>query len=237
VALENALAIAEFTLGASEDTNARAIEKPHPLDPFVDRVPVGARVAVNRGAHRTGNSRQRLQTAQPAPKGGSGALKVILVILGIFLLFVVIVGAVVGYAGYRGYKAVKAEQAKLGDMKVDVNTGTASAGDATKIAEEMEVEVYPGAEPQKGGGAVSLGGFSVAGANFLTSDSPSQVADFYKKKYPKAMLVSGEGDHYSIMVNTSKGMVTVAIEPSEGKTKISIARMAGATMPGAGQPN
>jgi len=208
--------------GAGVDAGARACPK------------CGALMA---GAAPAAPAAQPGQTAQPAPKGGSGALKVILVILGIFLLFVVIVGAVVGYAGYRGYKAVKAEQAKLGDMKVDVNTGTASAGDATKIAEEMEVEVYPGAEPQKGGGAVSLGGFSVAGANFLTSDSPSQVADFYKKKYPKAMLVSGEGDHYSIMVNTSKGMVTVAIEPSEGKTKISIARMAGATMPGAGQPN
>lgn len=176
--------------------------------------------------------------AAAAPsKGGSGLLKAILIVLGILLLLAVVVGGLVGYAGYRGYKAVKEEQAKLGDMKVDVDTGTASAGDATKIAQQMEVEVYPGAEAQKGGGAVSMGGFSVAGANFLTSDSPSQVADFYKKQYPKAMLVSGEADHYSIMVTTSKGMVTVAIEPYEGKTKISIARMTGAKVPGSEQPN
>lgn len=176
------------------------------------------------------------QAAAPA-KGGSGALKVILIILGILLLFVVMISAVAGYVGYRGYKAVKEEQAKLGDMKVDVTTDTSSAGDAAKIAQQMEVEVYPGAEPQKGAGAVSMGGFSVAGANFLTSDSPSQVADFYKKQYPKAMLVSEEGDHYSIMVSTSQGMVTVAIEPYEGRTKISIARMAGAKVPGSEQPN
>ena len=158
-------------------------------------------------------------------------------ILGVLLLFAVIISAVVGYVGYRGYKAVKEEQAKLGDVKVDVDTGTATAGDATKIAQQMEVEVYPGAVAQKGGGAVSMGGFSVAGADFLTSDTPSQVADFYKKQYPKAMVVSEGEDHYSIMVTTSKGMVTVAIQPYEGKTKISIARMAGAKVPGSEQPN
>lgn len=178
------------------------------------------------------------QTTAPAPaKGGSGALKVILIILGILLLFVVMISAVVGYVGYRGYKAVKEEQAKVGDIKVEMPTGDVSAGDATKIAQQMEVEVYPGAEAQRGGGAVSIGGFSVAGVDFLTSDSPSQVADFYKKQYPKAMLVSEAGDHYSIMVNTSKGMVTVAIQPYNGRTKISIARMTGAKVPGSEQPN
>lgn len=181
-------------------------------------------------------------SAAPAPapsKGGGGVLKVILVILGVLLLFVVIISAVVGYVGYRGYKAVKEEKAKLGDIQVEMpsGTGTASAGDATKIAQQMEVEVYPGAEAQKGGGAVSMGGFSVAGVDFLTADSPSQVADFYKKQYPKAMVVSEGEDHYSIMVTTSKGMVTVAIQPYEGKTKISIARMTGAKVPGSEQPN
>jgi hypothetical protein len=176
----------------------------------------------------------------PAPsKGGGGVLKVILVIVGVLLLFAVLISAVVGYVGYRGYKAVKEEKAKLGDIQVDVpgGTGTATAGDATKIAQQMEVEVYPGAEAQKGGGAVSMGGFSVAGVDFLTADSPSQVADFYKKQYPKAMVVSEGEDHYSIMVTTSKGMVTVAIQPYEGKTKISIARMTGAKVPGSEQPN
>jgi hypothetical protein len=196
----------------------------------------GAAMAGTAPAAPAAQPGQPAQGADPA-KGGSGALKVILIILGVILFFVILVSAVIGYVGYRGYKAVKAEQAKLGDMKVDVTTGAASAGDATKMAQEMEIEVYPGAEPQQGGGAVSLGGFSVAGANFLTSDSPSQVADFYKKQYPKAMMVSEGEDHYSIMVNTPKGMVTVAIEPSEGRTKISIARMAGAKMPGSEQPN
>ena len=83
----------------------------------------------------------------------------------------------------------------------------------------------------------SMGGFSVAGADFLTADSPSQVADFYKKHYPNAMVVSEGEDHDSIMVTTSKGMVTVAIQPYEGKTKISIARMTGAKVPGSEQPN
>ena len=207
-------------------------------------VEAGAKFCANCGAAMTGAAPaapvaqpgQPAQAAAPA-KGGSGVLKVILAILGVLLFFVILVSAVIGYVGYRGYKAVKEEQAKLGDMKVDVTTDAASAGDAAKIAQQMEVEVYPGAEPQKGAGTVSLGGFAVAGANFLTSDSPAQVADFYKKQYPKAMLVSEQGDHYSIMVNTSKGMVTVAIEPYEGQTKISIARMAGAKMPGSDQPN
>jgi hypothetical protein len=190
------------------------------------------------GPAATASSATPAAPAAAAPsKGGSGVLKVILVILGVLLLFAVLISAVVGYVGYRGYKAVKEEQAKLGDMKVDVDTGTASAGDAAKIAQQMEVEVYPGAEAQKGGGAVSMGGFSVAGADFLTSDSPSQVADFYKKQYPKAMLVSEGEDHYSIMVTTSKGMVTVAVQPYDGKTKISIARMAGVKPPSGGQPN
>ena len=182
------------------------------------------------------------ETPSPAAaptKGGSGVLKVILAIVGVLLLFGVLIAAVVGYVGYRGYKAVKEEKAKLGDIQVQVpgGAGAVSAGDATKIAQQMEVEVYPGAEAQKGGGAVSMGGFSVAGADFLTSDSPSQVADFYKKQYPKAMVVSEGQDHYSIMVGTSKGMVTVAIQPYEGKTKISIARMTGGQVPGTQQPN
>jgi hypothetical protein len=51
------------------------------------------------------------------------------------------------------------------------------------------------------------------------------------------MLVSEGEDHYSIMVTTSKGMVTVAVQPYDGKTKISIARMAGVKPPSGGQPN
>lgn len=204
-------------------------------------VEAGAKFCGKCGASMTGAApaAPSAPAAQAPAKGGGGVLKVVLIILGILVLFVVVIFGAIGYVGYRGYKAVKEEQAKLGEIKVEMPTGTVSTTttDATKMAEQMGVEVYPGAEPQKGGGAVSMGGFSVAGADFLTSDPPPQVADFYKKHYPKAMVVSGEGDHYSIMVTTSQGMVTVAIEPYEGRTKISMAHMAGAKPPGPAEPN
>ena len=64
VAFEDALAIAEIALRVIEIADPFAIEKADARDAFRDGVPVGAGVAIDRGAHPAGNAGQRFQPLQ-----------------------------------------------------------------------------------------------------------------------------------------------------------------------------
>jgi hypothetical protein len=162
-----------------------------------------------------------------AQKSGS-ALKIILIVV------VVIVGlGILGIAGVAFTAWRIARHARVhqhdGNVRVETPFGTVNTStDPNEAARNIGIDLYPGAEIVKGTSAnLNFGGMRSASAEFETSDPASTVADFYKAKFPNARLVSSEGDHYTIVSNQNKDMLTIGIESRDGRTRIHVARVTG----------
>ncbi len=169
--------------------------------------------------------------ATQAPPNGGGALKAILIIIGVFVFVCVLAFGAIAYFGYRAAKTIK--QA-AGSVQVQAVT---SGEDAKRMVEKLGIEVYPGATFKRAGGSsVAIGGLKVAGATFETSDPASQVADWYRSKYPKSMSADSEGSHTLTFANKDS-WVTIGIQEAAGKTEISISSMEGGKGPGATAPD
>lgn len=145
----------------------------------------------------------------------------------IVLLFIVGIG-VTGFLGWR-YAHSTHVQENNGNVKVETPFGTVeSTTDPEAVVRNLGVDVYPGATARKSSAAdANFGGIHSVAAEFETDDAPERVADFYKSKFPKANIVSSEGDHYSIVATDKKNVVTISIEAEDGKTRIHIANVSG----------
>ena len=100
--------------------------------------------------------------------------------------------------------------------------------DPDEAARNLGVDLYPGAQVIKGTTSnLNMGTMHTAAADFETSDPSSSVAEFYKSKFPGANVMSSSGDHYAIVSTDKKNMLTINIEPKDGKTRIHIAKIAG----------
>ena len=69
MALEDALAVVELTACIVDLTHLLAVKELHAFDTLRDRMPISTRVAVDRGADRAGNARQRLESLQSGRNG------------------------------------------------------------------------------------------------------------------------------------------------------------------------
>jgi len=114
-------------------------------------------------------------------------------------------------------------------VRVETPFGTVeSTQNSDEAARNIGVDVYPGARALKSSaGAVTFGGMKTAGAEFETSDAPEKVAEFYKQKFPGAMVSTQGDDQYSIVSNEKNRVVTINIESQDGKTRINIANVTG----------
>ena len=121
----------------------------------------------------------------PPAKGGS-ALKIILIVVGVFVVLGVLAAAWLAMESTEISKGVSnaVHVDKNGNaMTIDTPNGTISAGSDTSIgAAELGVDIYPGAAHAPGSMNFKGPDGASATANFTTSDSVSQVVDFYKAK-------------------------------------------------------
>jgi hypothetical protein len=165
-----------------------------------------------------------VQPVQPvAGKSGGGAVKIILIVVAILVFFAILVAGVVGYLAYKAKKAIQV----TGDgTTVTTPWGNISASDSdgAKIAQDLGVEVYPGAKALEGASMASFGNVSFGGAEFETSDPIDKVEAFYKSRFPKSTMSASTETDRTLMVVTDKGWVTVVLEPTDNGTKIRIAK-------------
>ena len=170
-------------------------------------------------------ARAPLPAPPPPSKQGGGLLKPLLIIFGVLaLLFVLAIVGMVGF-GYYVAKQAKVHQNPDGSAKIETPFGNIEANDPAKTAEQMGIDVYPGAEAVKnGGGSVSFGSFSAGSAMFETTDSVDQVAAFYKEQYPKATHTERDGVH-SFSVNSKNKVVVISLQPQGSKTAITLAQV------------
>lgn len=166
--------------------------------------------------------------ATPPKSGGNTALKVILIVLGIFVFLVVMVVAVVGYGVYRVRKAMHVNSA-TGAMTVNTPGFAMNSDPGIKFtADELGVDLYPGAEASKSGNLrMNIAGSSMVSATFLTTDPKDKVVDFYKSKLGESATSMDFGSSAMLSLKKSdQDQVTVTIAPeanqSAGKTQIHI---------------
>lgn len=164
-----------------------------------------------------------LPPAPPASKGGGGALKIILivvaVIIGIGLLGMVTCAVVV----HRAIKNSRVSQS--GDsVKADTPFGSfETSKDPEKIAKDIGVDLYPGAEMQKDVSAsVTMGSIHTVTAVLLTSDPVDKVCTFYKEKYPGASVTSSDPNRCNLVSKDQKDMITINVQPDGDSTKLQI---------------
>ena len=166
--------------------------------------------------------------AAAAPTGGSSALKIILIIVAVIVGIGIIGVASVSYFVYRVAHGTHVRE-RNGNVSVETPFGKVeSTTDPSEAARDLDIDIYPGATVVKGTTAnMTIGNMHTAAADFETDDPPNTVADFYKNKVPNAQMMSSQGDRYGIVTTDKKNMLTINIEPQNGKTRIHIARVTG----------
>jgi hypothetical protein len=164
----------------------------------------------------------------PAPsKGGSSALKVILIIVGVIVLIGVLGMVTCGIVIHRAMKSARVSQ-KGDNVKVETPFGNMETStDPDKTAQELGVEIYPGAQVQKAGTAsVTFGSLHTVTANFESSDSVDKICDFYRQKFPSAQVASSDQTHCSIVSGDKGNSTTISVQSSGDGSRFTIVSMA-----------
>ena len=174
----------------------------------------------------TGASAATAQPITPGPapsKGGSSALKIILIIVGVIVLTGVLGMVTCGIVLHRAIKSAHVNQ-KGDNVKVETPFGNMETStDPDKTAEELGVEIYPGAQVQKAGTAsVTFGSLHTVTAHFESSDSVDKICDFYKQKFPSAQVASSDPTHCSIISGDKGNSTTITVQPSGDGSRFTI---------------
>jgi hypothetical protein len=206
----------------------------------------GAKFCTKCGATQPLGRASAAVSSSPAPAATSlatgpqsnNALKVILIVVAVIVGLGILGIAAVSFIGYRIATHTRVRN-QDGNVRVETPFGTVqSSTDPDEAARNLGVELYPGATVVKGTSSnMNMGSMHTAAAEFESSDPANSVAEFYKSKVPGANVVSSNADHYSIISTDKKNMLTISIEPRDGKTRIHIARVTGKLIGGGDSDN
>ena len=174
----------------------------------------------------TARPAQAATTPAGQPAQGGGALKVVLIVVGVIVLIGILGIASVGFFAWR--VARNSHVRHEGDrVKVDTPFGTIeSTKDPEEVARNLGVDIYPGARVLKEGAAsATFGGVHTSSANFESDDAVGKICDFYKPKFPGAVVTSSDSQHCTIVSNDQKNMITINVQTEADKSKIQISNV------------
>src|SRR4029077_15978241 len=174
----------------------------------------------------------------PPVQKNSNAVKIILIVVALIVGIGVLGVAAVSFIGYRIATHTRVRNHD-GNVQVETPFGSVQTStDPDEAARDLGIDSYPAAAVVKGSTSrMNMGNMHTAAADFESSDPPGTVADFYKSKVPGANVISSESDHYSIISTDKKNMLTINIEPKNGKTRIHIAKVSGKIINGGDSNN
>ena len=161
--------------------------------------------------------------APPPSKGSGSTLKIILIVIGVVVLIGILRVASLSFFVYRVAKSAKVSQ--NGDnVKVETPFGSVeSSKDPEKVAKDLGLDIYPGAEIQRNGAATAtFGGIHTVTANFESSDSVDKVCTFYKSRFPAANVTSSDQNRCTIVSTNPPNSVSINIEPNGDGSKFQI---------------
>jgi hypothetical protein len=162
----------------------------------------------------------------PAPTSGGGALKAILIVVGVLVLVGILGVTSVAFFAWR--IAHHSHIRHDGDnVKVETPFGTVeTTKDPQEAAHTLGVDIYPGAQVlREGATSATFGTVHTASLNFESSDSMDKVCNFYKSKFPNAMVMTSDANQCTIVSNDQKNMITVNIKAERDKTRIVISNV------------
>jgi len=167
-------------------------------------------------------------TPAPGAPQKSSALKIILIVVAVIVVFGILAIGAFSFFAYRIARHSRIHN-ENGNVRVETPFGTVNTTtDPNEAARNLCIDSYPGAEVVKGTTSdMTMGNMHTASADFETSDPVATVAEFYKSKVPNANVVSSTGDHYAIISTDKKNMLTINIEPKNGRTRIHISKISG----------
>jgi zinc-ribbon domain len=179
--------------------------------------------AVVSGAPATATATPGVAPQAAPTKGGSSALKIVLIVIAVIVGIGILGAVTVGVVGYRIAKSSHVRQ-NGEDVKIDTPFGSVETSkDASKIASQLGVDIYPGASAQNNGAATaSFGPVRTVTAVFSSSDSVDKVCSFYKEKFPNPMTSTSDDNHCTIVSNDHNTSTTIAVESSGDGSKFTI---------------
>jgi len=162
----------------------------------------------------------------PASGGSSSALKIILIIVAVIVVIGILGLASVSFFAYRIAKSSHIHE-ENGNVKVDTPFGKVeTSSDPAQVAKDLGIDIYPGAEIQRGGAATAtFGNIHTVTASFSTSDSLDKVCAFYKARITNAMASNSDDSHCNFISNDQKNMITVNAQTSGDVTKIQVSNV------------
>jgi hypothetical protein len=158
----------------------------------------------------------------PPSNSGNTVLKVVLIIVGVFVLLGVIGAAVIGFGVYRVAKSTHRDS--NGNVSISTPNGTITTGKSAHVtAEDLGVDLYPGAVSTEGSMNMKMPTGSMVTAVFTSSDPADKVVAFYKDKMgdQASVVQSGNGTVLS-RGETDKDKVMVTVNPKGNTSKIVI---------------
>jgi len=181
------------------------------------------------GAQATPGTFAAPPVAPPAPRKSN--LKPILIALAALAAVFVLGIVAVSFFAYKAAKVISAARIEQNGDKVRITSplGKVEANQLTpEAAKRLGIDLYPGAKVTDSGAVTAgIAGINTAGVEFESDDPPQKVYEFYKSRYPKAMINEKQGDQYSIIATSDTGMTTIEIQPKDGKTHINFAVVGG----------
>jgi len=162
-----------------------------------------------------------------APAQGSNVLKPVLIALAAIVIIGALAIATIGVIGLHIARRTRVEN-RDGNVHIVSPFGSVDTStNPSDVARNLGIEIYPGAELLKGDAAnIGVAGMQTVAAKFETPDSPDKVAAFYHSKFPDATY-KADGNEYKIISNQNKNLLTIKIEPDDGKTLIKVAKVGG----------
>ena len=188
----------------------------------------GTRFCSKCGAAVTGTpaAAPSIAPGPPPTQGSSSALKIILIIIGVIVLIGILGMVTCGVVLRHAFKNAKVSQ-KGDNVKVETPFGSMETNnDPQKVADELGVEIYPGAQVQRTGTAsVTFGSLRTVTAIFESNDPVEKVCDFYRSKFPGANVASSEQNQCTIISGSPGNQTNISIQSSGDGSRFTIVKV------------
>ena len=177
-----------------------------------------------------GVSASAAPVSQPQAQSNS-ALKIVLIVVAAIVALGVIGVGTATFIAMRIARHSRIEN-RDGNVRVQTPFGSVQSSDnADEAARNLGIDLYPGAEVVKGNMA-TIGGMRTVEVEFESNDSARKINSFYTAKFPNANVTSKDSNQYTIVSTDKKNLITINIEPDDGKTRIKIASVSGKNVTG-----
>jgi hypothetical protein len=163
----------------------------------------------------------------------SSAVKVILIVVAVIVVLGILGIGTLAFIVRRIAHRSHIEN-RDGNVRVETPFGTVqSTNNPDEAARNLGIDLYPGARVLKGNTA-TIGGMHTVEAEFESDDSAEKIMAFYSSKFPNANVKTKTKDQnrYTIVSTDKKNLITINIEPEEGKTRIRIVNVSGKNVTG-----